>query len=128
MIGLHLPVDGETGWGEKMRQNFNILDNPPNLSAAVASSQAASAAATAAKIAAQTAQAEAQVAGASAEAAWTAALAANPDLNPVVRMNPSTITVDTTIPSFYNAYSAGPLTVGEGVEVTVNDDANWTIN
>lgn len=63
-----------------------------------------------------------------AQAAWTAALAANPDLNPVVRMNPSTITVDTTIPSGYNAYSAGPLlTIAEGVTVTINDFSHWSI-
>lgn len=62
-----------------------------------------------------------------AAAAWTAALAANPDLNPAVRMNPSTISVATTIPSYYNAYSAGPLTIGEDVDVTLNDHSNWSI-
>ena len=60
-------------------------------------------------------------------AAWTAALAANPDLNPAVRMNPSDIEADLTIPSFYNAYSAGPLTIDEGVQVTLNDNSNWSI-
>jgi len=70
----------------------------------------------------------AQAAAAAAQAAWSAALAANPDLNPAVRMNPSTLHDDLTIPSEYNAISVGPnLTVGEGVEVTVNDNANWTI-
>ena len=62
-----------------------------------------------------------------AEAAWTAALAANPDLNPAVRMNPHTLAADLTIPTGYNAYSAGPLTIGEGVEVTLADNSNWTI-
>lgn len=64
---------------------------------------------------------------AAAESAWTAALAANPDLDPVVRMNPSTVSSNTTIPSYYNAYSAGPLTVGEGVDITLNDNANWSV-
>lgn len=64
---------------------------------------------------------------ASAQAAWTAALAANPDLDPAVRMNPSTITADITIPTHYNAYSAGPLTIGEGAEVTLNDHSNWSV-
>jgi len=45
-----------------------------------------------------------------------------------VMMNPSTIQTDTTIPSGYNAYSAGPvLAIGEGVTVTINDNANWSI-
>ncbi len=62
-----------------------------------------------------------------AQAAWTAALAANPDLNPAVRQNPSTLTADLTIATGYNAYSAGPLTIGEGVSVTLNDNSNWSI-
>jgi len=62
-----------------------------------------------------------------AAAAWTAALAANPDLNPVIRMNPSVITENITIPSHYNAYSAGPLQIADGATVTINDHANWSI-
>lgn len=62
-----------------------------------------------------------------AEAAWTAALAANPDLNPALRMNPSAITADITVPAGYNGYSAGPLEISEGIDVTVADTANWTI-
>jgi hypothetical protein len=69
----------------------------------------------------------AQAAATEAAAAWAAALAANPDLNPAVRMNPSTITEDLTIPTGYNAYSAGPLTVGDGVEVTLEDHSNWSV-
>jgi hypothetical protein len=64
---------------------------------------------------------------ASAAAAWTAALAANPDLNPSVRMNPSTIATDFTVASYYNAFSGGPLTIGEGVSVTLNDFSEWSI-
>lgn len=44
-----------------------------------------------------------------------------------INMNPSTISAAQTIPSGYNAYSAGPLTIGEGVEITINDNANWSI-
>ena len=62
-----------------------------------------------------------------AEAAWTAALAANPDLDPSVRMNPTTFLSDVTVPSGYNAYSAGPLTIGDGVEVTLADNSNWSV-
>jgi hypothetical protein len=69
----------------------------------------------------------AQTAASAADAAWAAALASNPDLNPVFRMNPSTISADTTLPAGYNAHSAGPLVIGEGVSVTLEDNANWTI-
>lgn len=69
----------------------------------------------------------ADAAAASAAAAWTAALAANPDLNPAVRQNPSTLTAALTIATGYNAYSAGPLTIGEGVSVTLNETSNWSI-
>lgn len=69
----------------------------------------------------------AQTASDSAAAAWTAALAANPALDPVVRMNPSTIANDLTIPSFYNAASNGPITIGEGVNVTLSDNSIWSI-
>ena len=64
---------------------------------------------------------------ASANAAWSAALAANPDLNPWGRMNPSTLSADVTLAAGYNAISAGPITIGEGVTVTLNDTSNWTI-
>lgn len=77
-------------------------------------------AATAAKVAAEAARD-------AAAASWTAALAANPDLNPAVKMNPSNIDTDLTIPSFYNASSLGPLTIDEGVQITINDSANWSI-
>lgn len=69
----------------------------------------------------------AQNAAQAAQAAWSAALAANPDLNPWGRMNPSTLQADFTLAAGYNAVSAGPLTVGEGVAVTLEDGANWNI-
>ena len=69
----------------------------------------------------------AQVARSGAEAAWTAALAANPALNPWGRMNPSTINEDFTLATGYNAVSAGPLTIGEGVNITLDDNSNWNI-
>lgn len=48
-------------------------------------------------------------------------------ISALIATNPSTLSADLTIPSFYNAYSAGPLTIGEGVDVTIGDNANWTI-
>lgn len=69
----------------------------------------------------------AQAAAVSAQAAWTAALAANPDLNPAWRANPSTIAADATLAAGYNAVSAGPITIGEGVTVTLADTSHWNI-
>lgn len=69
----------------------------------------------------------AQAAASAAQAAWSAALAANPDLNPWGRMNPATLTEDFTLAAGYNAVSAGPLTVGEDIEITLGDESNWTI-
>ncbi len=64
---------------------------------------------------------------ASAAAAWTAALAANPDLNPAIRMNPSAIHTDTTIPAGYNAVSVGPIEIATSTHFTVSQGAHWTV-
>jgi len=79
------------------------------------------------RIDAEAAAAAADASRIAAEAAWTAALAANPDLNPQIRMNPSTVAADIAIPTGFNAYSSGPLEIGEGITVTVEDFANWNI-
>lgn len=42
-------------------------------------------------------------------------------------MNPSKIEADWGIPSGYNAVSAGPIEIAEGVTVTINDHATWSI-
>lgn len=98
------------------------------LAAGLASAATNAATATAKAIEAAASASVAGAASASAGAVWAAALASNPDLNPVFRMNPSTVSVNTTIPSGYNAYSAGPLLViGEGVSVDIADNASWTI-
>ena len=54
------------------------------------------------------------------------AQATNPD-SPI-RLNPRIVTADFTVPSAYNAASAGPLAIGEGVTVTVQDNATWSIH
>lgn len=45
-----------------------------------------------------------------------------------VRLNPRAITTDLTIASTYNAASVGPITISDGVTVTVSDNATWSIN
>jgi hypothetical protein len=42
-------------------------------------------------------------------------------------MNDNTVTVDYTVPANVNAGSYGPITIVDGITVTVDTDANWTI-
>jgi len=55
-----------------------------------------------------------------------AEISANEQDSPI-RLNPRSITADFTIPSAYNATSAGPITISEGIAVTVQDNATWSI-
>lgn len=86
--------------------------------------QAAQSAVTAQSPAANAAAAAASAAAAAVYA--TQAQATNPD-SPV-RLNPRTITANLTIPSAYNAASVGPITVANGISVTVQDNATWSIH
>lgn len=54
------------------------------------------------------------------------AQATNPDTP--IRLNPRIITADFTVPSGYNGGSVGPLAIGEGVTVTVQDNATWSVH
>lgn len=54
------------------------------------------------------------------------AQATNPD-SPI-RLNPSRVTANFTVPSGYNAASVGPIAIAEGVTVTVQDNATWSIH
>ena len=42
-------------------------------------------------------------------------------------LNDKTITQNYTVPATQNALSAGPLTIANGVVITVSDGATWTI-
>lgn len=42
-------------------------------------------------------------------------------------LNLSTIAADWTIPVGYNASSAGPITIGENITVSVSNNSNWSI-
>ena len=45
----------------------------------------------------------------------------------VFQLNQQTVTADYTIPNGYNAVSAGPITINDGVTVTVDDGEHWSI-
>jgi hypothetical protein len=45
----------------------------------------------------------------------------------LVAMHPSTVPQDLMVPAEYNAYFAGPLTIGEGINVTVADGGTLSI-
>ena len=82
-----------------------------------------------AAVAAQSPVTNAAAAAASALAAAayaSTAQATNPD-SPI-RINPRKITADFTIASTYNAASVGPISISEGVTVTVGDNATWSIH
>lgn len=42
-------------------------------------------------------------------------------------VNPTTVSVNYTIPTNYNAMTAGPITVNSGVTVTVPSGSTWTV-
>jgi hypothetical protein len=45
----------------------------------------------------------------------------------IIRINPNTISENVTIPTLYNASSAGPLTIANNRTVTVANGATWVI-
>ena len=69
--------------------------------------------------------AAAAASAASAAAYASAAQATNPD-SPI-RTNPRFITANFTVASAYNAQSTGPITVSDGVTVTIADNATYAI-
>lgn len=97
--------------------------------AAAAQADRITAAAAAAAVAAQSPATNAAAAAASAAAAAvsaTLAQATNPDAP--VRLNPRFITTNLAIGSGYNAASVGPITVSDGITVTINNNATWSIH
>ena len=97
-------------------------------SAAAAQADRVLADAAAATVTAQSPAANAAAAAASAAAAAVSAgqaQAVSPD-SPV-RFNTRQITANLTIGSAYNAMSAGPIAISDGITVTVQDLATWSI-
>jgi len=44
-----------------------------------------------------------------------------------IQLNGQTVSADYTIPSGYNGVSAGPVTIADGVTVTVADGSAWAV-
>lgn len=49
------------------------------------------------------------------------------DTNGIIRINASTLTENVVITTGYNGSSAGPLTIANGVTVTISNNSTWTI-
>lgn len=104
--------------------NATVLAN----AAAVAADRTLAQAAVAA-VAAQSPVSNAAAAAAAAAAAQvyaSQAQATNPD-SPM-RLNPRSIAANFTVPTGYNAASTGPITVDDGVAVTVATGAAWSVH
>lgn len=56
------------------------------------------------------------------------ALDGKADKTAMIRLNPSRVTADFAVPSGYNAASVGPITVSEGVTVSIQDNAVWSVH
>ena len=112
-----------------LQTDVNAKQAAAAISAAAAQADRILCDASAAAVAAQSPVSNAAAAAASALAAAayaSTAQATNPD-SPI-RLNPRQITADFTVASAYNAASVGPLTIGPGVTVTVEDNATWSIH
>lgn len=113
----------------------NLVAGETNAAATSAASAAnaaqadrVAAAAAAAAVAAQSPVTNAAAAAASAgAAAFYAALAQATNPDSPIRLNPREISANITIGSDYNAASTGPLTIGDGITVTLNNNATWSI-
>ena len=60
-----------------------------------------------------------------ADNAWQASMSAS--LEAPIRLNTQTITANYTIPTGYNGSSAGPITIPDGITVTIADGSAWSI-
>ena len=102
----------------------NEVEANSNAAVQAASTVSAIAASSAVQNAASNAAA-AQSAATQAQAYASQAQATNPD-SPI-RLNPRRISADFVVPSAYNAASTGPISVDDGINVTVSNHATWSI-
>lgn len=104
--------------------NATVLANAAAVAADRTLAQAAAAAVASQSPASNAAAAAA--AAATAQAYASLAQATNPD-SPI-RLNPRRIAANFTVPTGYNAASTGPITVADGVAVTVETGAAWSVH
>lgn len=108
---IRLRANEVFGWANAATaasSNVTALVNSPAVQNAAANAAAAQAAATAAQQYASQAQ------------------ATNPD-SPI-RINPTRVRENFTLPPGYNGASAGPITIDDGVTVIISPGANWSIH
>lgn len=108
---IRLRANEVFGWANAATaasSNVTALVNSPAVQNAAANAATAQAAATAAQQYASQAQ------------------ATNPD-SPI-RINPTRIREDFTLPPGYNGSSTGPITIDDGVTVTISNGATWSIH
>ena len=70
--------------------------------------------------------AAAQLAATQAQVYASQAQATNPD-SPI-RINPTRVMADFTLATGYNGASAGPISIDDGVTVTISNGATWSIH
>ena len=99
-----------------------IIAAPAQASAAATSASAAAASASSAS----TSAANAATSAAASAAYASMAQATNPDTP--IRLNPRFITAAFTVPAAYNGASVGPISISDGVTVTIQDHATWSID
>jgi hypothetical protein len=116
-----------TAMNSQNEENNTINSNVNALALLTASDKAVcSAAVTAVNAQSPVANAAAAAASAVEAAAYASqAQATNPD-SPI-RLNPKQISANFTVPSGYNAGSVGPISIQDGITVTVSDHSTWSI-
>lgn len=119
-----------TGWAQITAAMQYIMARTNEVfSNSQAATQAATiAAAAAANPAVQNAAANAataQLASQQAQVYASQAQATNPDAP--IRLNPYRVAANFSVPAAYNAHSAGPITIDDGVTVTVQNHSTWSI-
>lgn len=120
-----------TAWSQLTSAMQWITDRTNEVfSNSAAATQAASIASAAASnpavLAAASNAAAAQLAAANAQVYASQAQATNPD-SPI-RINPTRIKADFTLPAGYNGASAGPISIDDGVTVVIGNGATWSIH
>ena len=104
----------------------NAATNASNAAASAAAAATSASDAAASASSASTSAANAATSAAASAAYASMAQATNPDTP--IRLNPRFITADFTVPAAYNGASVGPISISDGVTVTIQDHATWSIH